>query len=287
MLKILIITFLVIIVVCVLFVLGLIYQQRKFIYFPEKNRTSPAAAGLANVEEISLATPDRETLIAWHSRAAHGRPTILYFHGNGGALRSRTERIMLMQQKGYGLFMLSYRGYGGSTGAPSEKKIIADALLSYQWLTDHGVSAHDIVLYGESLGTGVATQVAAARETSCVILEAPYTSLPDVARVAFSYLPTRLLMRDHFDSTQYVAKIDKPLLILHGSMDVVIPSAFGQKLFDLAASPKSIEIFPNGGHSDLYLHGAWGKITEFVDQSCVADGTSTGFQSGSHSAGMG
>ncbi len=269
MLKILTITLLVIFLICILFVLVLVYQQRKFIYFPEKNRTSPAAVGLGDISEIRLSTPDKETLIAWYAKAAHGKPTILYFHGNGGALRSRTERIMLMQQRGYGLFMLSYRGYGGSTGTPSERKIIGDALLSYQWLIDNGVRDSQIVLYGESLGTGVATQVGALRKTSCVILEAPFTSLPDIAKISFPYLPTRLLMRDQFDSTQHIARIRGPLLVLHGSLDTVIPSVYGQQLFDLASSPKSIEIFPFGAHSDLYLHGAWAKVTEFMDQKCA------------------
>ncbi|MGH1349813.1 MAG: alpha/beta hydrolase [Methyloligellaceae bacterium] len=269
MFKILAVTILVILVLLLLMVLVLFYQQRKFIYFPEKVRTSPAAAGLSNVAEITLVTPDKHKLIAWYSRAAPGKPTILYFHGNGGSLRSRTERVMLMQQKGYGLFMLSYRGYGGSSGSPSERKIIGDALLAYQWLVDNRVSDRDIILYGESLGTGVATQVASLRNAACLILEAPFTSLPDIARISFPYLPTRFLMKDQFDSARHISKISQPLLILHGSMDTVIPVAYGQQLFDLARSPKSIEVFPFGAHSDLYLHGAWSKVTEFMEQSCV------------------
>ena len=246
---------------------GRSFGQGRFIYFPEKFRTEPASVGLDQVSELGLKAPDGTTLIAWYGKASPGKPTLLFFHGNAGALRSRTDRIMLMQQRGYGFFMLSYRGYGGSDGKPSEHKIISDAFLAYQWLLEQGVRDYDIVLYGQSLGSGVAVQVAAQRRVGCLILEAPFTSLTDIAKGSFPYLPVNLLLRDRYDSFKWIEHVSSPILVLHGAKDEIVPLELGQQLYDLARSPKTIEVFPLGTHSDLYLQGAWEKVTSFVDHS--------------------
>lgn len=263
------ISFLVIaVIILLLLVSAVAFNQRKFIYFPETFRTPPAATGLSDIEEILLNTDDGEQIVAWYSKAKDDKPTILYFHGNGGALRYRTERIMLMQQQGYGLLMPSYRGYSGSTGSPSEKNIISDSLLAYKWLIENGLNGKQIVLYGESLGSGVAVQLAAQKETACMILEAPYTSLPDIAKLTYSFLPTHLLMQDQFNSVKYIREINTPLFIIHGALDLVIPVGFGKKLYQEATEPKKLEVFPQGNHSDLFMHGAWEKAVGFIKENC-------------------
>ena len=253
---------LVLIICC--FVALLYLFQRKLVYFPESFRTPPQEAGLFNVEEIKLKTSDGETLISWYLKAKPGKPTLIYFHGNGGALRYRAERFLLHEQNGTGLLMMSYRGYGGSTGSPSEKNNISDALIVYDWLKTQGIPSSHIILYGESLGTGVATQVAAQRDAAGVILEAPYTSLTEIGEYAYPLLPVRLLMIDRYETKNYISKIDAPLLILHGQHDFVIPIKFGRDLFHQAKEPKNIIVFPKGMHSDLYLHGAWKNIVNFI-----------------------
>ncbi len=178
------------------------FAQRRFIYFPDPTRTTPRAAGLANVLERIIATPDGEKIVAWYGKAAPGQPTLLYFHGNGGALEVRAERIAKYLDRGRGLFMMSYRGYSGSTGSPSEAANVADAKLAYEALIEDGVSPDDIILYGESLGTGVAIEVAAEKKVAGVILDSPFTSIVERAAQLYPWLPVRLLLQDRYDSIQ-------------------------------------------------------------------------------------
>jgi hypothetical protein len=241
-----------------LFVAGLcaVYLgQRRLMYFPDRVRTLPAQVGLAAVEERELATPDGARVIAWYGRARPGQPTLLYFHGNAGSLAARVPRIERFMGEGWGIYMMTYRGYGGSTGSATEAANIADARLAYNALVSEGVKPSSIIVYGESLGSGVAVQLAAERQVGGVVLDAPYTSIVDVAVRAYPFLPVRLLLSDRYESSKYIARVQAPLLILHGELDAVIPVAMGRELFGLANEPKRLAIFPAGGHSDLYLGG--------------------------------
>ena len=169
--------------------LGLYVFQRRLLYFPDPVRYTPQQAGLAGVEEISLATPDGERLVAWYKPAPAPAPVLLYFHGNGGGLYLRRERIEALAGAGYGVLIPAYRGYSGSTGRATEKALIADGLLAYDYLKAQRVVPDRIVLYGESLGTGIATQVASERQASAVSLEAPYSSEPQRRRPISAFSP--------------------------------------------------------------------------------------------------
>jgi fermentation-respiration switch protein FrsA (DUF1100 family) len=151
--------------------------------------------------------------------------------------------------------MMTYRGYGGSTGSPTETANVADARLAYGALVLDGIEPISIVLYGESLGSGVAVRIATERPVGGVILDAPYTSIVDVAAAAYPFLPVRLLLADRYETTKYIAQVRAPLLILHGERDAVIPVRMGRELFQLANEPKKLVTFSNGGHSDLYVNG--------------------------------
>jgi hypothetical protein len=238
--------------------------QRKLMYFPDRARVSPAAAGLPAVRELELATPDGERLIAWHGKARPGRPTILYFHGNGGSLAARADRIRQLMAAGLGVLMPTYRGYGGSSGSPTEAHNVADARLALAHLRGLGVPARSVVLYGESLGSGVAVQLAAAEEVAGVILDAPFTSAVDVAGLAYPWLPVRWAMLDRYDSAAHIGRVRAPLLVMHGERDAVIPLRLGRALFELANEPKRLVTFRHGNHSDLFQHGALQAVLEFV-----------------------
>ena len=190
-----------------LLVVGAWLLQRHLMYFPDPVRTPPELFDLKNVEEITFETPDGAKLISWWTKAKPGRPTILYFHGNAGTLATRAERIRKYQEQGYGLFMMTYRGYGGSTGAPSERANVRDAKQAYELIVDSGVSPKNIVLYGESLGSGVATQVAAEKDIAGLILDAPYTTMVDVATLHYPYLPARWFMTDRYPTKKYIRRI--------------------------------------------------------------------------------
>jgi fermentation-respiration switch protein FrsA (DUF1100 family) len=236
------------------------------VYFPETQRIPPGIARLTGIQEVKLAAPGGETLIAWYGEAAPGKPTLLYFHGNAGGLRRRADRIRRFQMAGLGIFILAYRGYSGSTGKPSERANVADALLAYEALRQRGVPDSAIAVYGESLGTGVSTQLAAARPVAALILDAPYTSLPAVAQRLFPMFPIRPFLLDRYRNERYIKAVRAPILILHGARDLLVPAAQGRALFGLAPEPKEIAIFPHGGHWDLYNHGALSRMLAFLEK---------------------
>jgi hypothetical protein len=231
------------------------FGQRRLMYFPDRARTPPAAAGLRNVEERVLETPDGAHVIAWYGKARPGEPTILYFHGNAGSLAMRAPRIERFMGEGWGVFMMSYRGYSGGTGSASEVANVADALLAYDALVAEGVAPASIILYGESLGSGVAARLAAARPAGGLILDAPYTSILEVAKGAYPFLPVDIFLKDRYETRNIIGKLQVPLLILHGERDEVIPVAMGRKLAKLANEPKRLVTFPNAGHMDIYVDG--------------------------------
>lgn len=238
--------------------------QRRLIYHPDSTHYTPSEAQLNGVSEIVLQTPDRERVIAWYTPAAPGYPTLLYFHGNAGGLIGRSERITRFATAGYGVFMSSYRSYSGSTGKPSEAAIIADAQLAYDHLTGLGVPPRMIVPYGESLGSGVAVQLAAARDVGAVVLDAPYTSLIAMGRLLYGWLPVAPFMLDRYDSKSRIAAINAPLLIMHGSRDRTIPLELGQDLFQAAREPKQMAVIEGAGHSDIYAFDALPVLQQFL-----------------------
>jgi uncharacterized protein len=237
--------------------------QRSLMYFPETIHTTPAAAGLPQAEEVPLKTSDGAQILVWHVPPQDGKPVILYFHGNGGALKYRVERFRKLIGAGIGLVAVEYRGYGGLPGSPSEQGLIADAEAAYAFAVAH-YPAQQIVLWGESLGSGVAVALAAEKPVGRVILEAPFTSALAVGQQRYWYLPVRFLMKDQFRSDERIGKVMAPLLILHGVQDRVVPYAMGEHLFDLANKPKHIVRFLDGGHEDLDQNGAFDAVGRFL-----------------------
>ncbi len=244
--------------------LALMYVfQRSLIYFPDPTRTSPAAAGLPQAEEITLTSSDGETLVAWYVPPRGTKPVVIYFQGNAEGLAERVGRFTWLTADGTGLLALCYRGYCGSTGKPSESGLIRDAMAAYDFVRAR-FPARRIVLFGELLGTGVAVALAAEREIGALILDAPYTSIADVGAAAYPFAPVRWLLKDSFRSDQRIARVKAPLLMLHGARDNIVPIAFGEKLFSLANQPKHMVRFPLGGHVNLDDYGAAKVVNEFL-----------------------
>jgi fermentation-respiration switch protein FrsA (DUF1100 family) len=239
------------------------FAQRSLMYFPETIHTTPAAAGLPEAEEVSLTAADGAQSLAWHVPPREGRPVILYFHGNGGALKYRVERFHKLIADSIGLVALEYRGYGGLPGSPTERGLIADAEAAYAFAASR-YQPVQIVVWGESLGSGVAVAIAAEKPVGRVILEAPFTSARDVAAHHYWYLPVSLLMKDQFRSDQRIGKVTASLMIMHGVQDRTVPYAMGERLFDLANKPKHIVRFLDGGHEDLDANGALNAVARFL-----------------------
>ena len=244
------------------------WAQRSLMYFPERSRTAPAVAGFAAAEEVLLDTADGEKVIAWHVPPRGERQVVLYFHGNGGSLRYRAERFRALTADGTGLVALSYRGYGGSTGSPTEPGLIADAKAVYAFALAR-YPAERIALWGESLGSGVAVALAAEHKVARLVLESPFTSAADVGAAVYWFLPVRLLMKDQFRSDKRIRKVHAPVLILHGTRDAVVPFALGERLYGLANKPKRLVRFPGGGHNDLDTFGARAVVRAFLTDEPV------------------
>jgi fermentation-respiration switch protein FrsA (DUF1100 family) len=245
-------------------VLVLMYvAQRSLMYFPETRRTPPSAAGLPQAEEVVLDTVDGEKLIAWHVAPAAGRPLVIYFQGNGGALRLRAARFRALVEAGNGLLAVSYRGYGGSTGHPSEAGLLRDAAAAHEFAARR--YGHErIALWGESLGTAVAVALAAERPAARVILESPFTSAAAIAASVYWFLPVRLLIKDPFYSDRRIGKVTAPVLFIHGARDSIVPVAFGERLYALTNEPKRFVRLPAADHNDHDEHGAMEHVLGFL-----------------------
>jgi uncharacterized protein len=237
--------------------------QRALMYFPETIRIAPTDAGFPQAAEVMLRSADGTQVIAWHVPPKEGRPVVIYFHGNGGSLRYRVPRFLPLTEDGTGLVALSYRGFGGSEGSPSEAGLISDARAAYDFARAQYPDAK-IVIWGESLGTGVAVAIAAEKEVAAVVLEAPYTSTADIAFAAYPFIPVRLLMKDQFRSDERIGKVRAPLLVLHGGQDRVIPVSYGERLFALANEPKQFVQFARGEHENLDQYGALQAARDFL-----------------------
>jgi fermentation-respiration switch protein FrsA (DUF1100 family) len=250
--------------------LGLMYIfQRALMYFPDPRRTAPAFVGLPQADEVVLTSADGERLIAWHVPPQGLRPVVIYFHGNAGALDLRAGRFKWLTADGIGLVALSYRGYGGSTGTPSETGLVNDAVAAYDFAAAR-YPAKRIVLWGESLGTGVAIALAAERKVGGIILDAPFTSLADVGAAAYPLVPVRWLIKDPFRSDERIARVRAPLLALHGELDRIVPITLGERLFSLAGEPKRMVRFPQGGHVNLDDYGAEKAVKVFLSEVAQA-----------------
>jgi fermentation-respiration switch protein FrsA (DUF1100 family) len=246
---------------------ALFLAQRSFLFpMPQVGRSTPAAAGFPQAEEHLLTTADGERVIVWHVPAKPGHPVVLYFHGNGDFLAGFFGRFRGIIADGTGVVALSYRGYAGSSGQPSEQGLLQDAAAAYAFATAR-YSPDKIVVWGFSLGTGVAVALAAEQPIGKLILEAPYSSIADVAAAAFPIFPVRLLIRDSFHSDRRIGQVKAPLLIMHGEQDPTIPMKFGERLFALAHEPKQFVRFPEGGHNDLDRYGAMATARQFINAS--------------------
>jgi len=246
--------------------LGALYSQQRHYLFPlDPTRADPAVAGIPGLTETTIRTEDGETLVAWVLPPQEGKPVLLYFHGQSGNLArpGRLDRYKALAADGEGLFIVSYRGYGGSTGAPSEEGLRADARAAYKAAAER-FGSDRLVAYGESLGTGVAVGLAAEVPVKGLILEAPYVSTAEVGAERYPWAPVKLLMRDQFRSDELIGKVRAPILILHGVKDHIIPYAQGVTLFNLAPGPKRLVSFPDGDHVDLPDHGSIPQVAMFL-----------------------
>lgn len=242
--------------------------QRQYIYLPDDRRADLAAAGVGDLlAEVALTAADGVTTVSWfRPPAAIDRPVLVFLHGNAGNIADRLFKIASFAGEGWGVLLVGYRGYGGNPGKPTESGLYADARAALDFLRARGIAAARLVLYGESLGSGVATEMALGTKAGALVLEAPFTSIADMAQRRFPYFPSRWLVLDRFDSLGKIGRVGMPVLVLHGEGDPITPAALGRRLFAAAREPKELHIFPEAGHVDLFEHGADQVVIKFVER---------------------
>jgi fermentation-respiration switch protein FrsA (DUF1100 family) len=241
--------------------------QRRILFLPDKNIESPQAYNLQGYEDIMAVASDGESIQLWYKKASPGYPTILYFHGNAANLANRAASFAAFSDKGFGVLALSYRGYGRSTGSPTERGIYRDARAALAYLIyELNVPIQQILFYGESLGSGVAVHLATEQAPAAIVLEAPYTSVANRAAEIYFYIPVHLLIKDHFNSYKKIEKVKCPLLILHGAKDATIPIAHGKALLEAANDPKKGIFFEHVGHNDFDRNVISAHVLDFATE---------------------
>ena len=256
----------------VLIVIGLIYIlaligiyviQRSFMYFPPASHPGLKSTSLTDMEIVTVKSDDGNTVPAWWQAPREDMPVIMFFHGNGSSAYDGQFIYQHFIDLGFGILGAEYPGYPGATGKPSETAIVAAALAQYDYVRAQSIKGEHIYLYGSSLGTGVAAQLAAQREVGKIVAEAPFNSMLDMAQMSMPLFAFSPLIKDHYRSDQALAGQDVPLLWLHGTADQVIPLSQGQKLYDQYDGPKEKLIIKGGDHSNLWVSGGREAITVF------------------------
>ncbi|WP_440958789.1 alpha/beta hydrolase [Oceanicaulis sp. LC35] len=251
--------------------LVLFFTQRRILYFTDPTRIHPSDCELERTEETELRTLDGQTLVIWRADADDDDlPHILYLHGNRRALWRRARFFRLFIVSGWGLSALAHRGFNGSTGRPSEPANVADAIHAFDALVSEGMRPGRIVVYGESLGSGTAVQLAAVRPVGGLILHAPYDSFRDIVRSRTAWLLPRAIFRERYDSIRQIGAVKAPVLWIHGDKDRVIPQGRGRRLYDAALSTKYAALVKGANHFGIYTQAVFNQHIRFFAEACAS-----------------
>tara|TARA_B100001029_G_C15040055_1_gene442947 strand:+ start:9 stop:800 length:792 start_codon:yes stop_codon:yes gene_type:complete len=232
-------TITIIIISCYLIVVAFVFfNQRNLLYHPFENNYNKDSANFS-YEEIFIPTSNENNLKAWfHKKDLKQKKTLVFFHGNAGDLRNRIYKLNLIKDFDINFLIVAYRGFSGNEGKPSETGLYDDARSTLDWLKKQGVREDNIILYGESLGTGVSVEVAQNKKFAGIILESPFTSMVDAGKFYYFYLPVSLLLKDRYETVKKLKNIKIPILVMHGKKDKIVPFHMGQKVFEIANEPK-------------------------------------------------
>ena len=216
----------------------LYFYQRNLLYHPNENNYSEDKISV-DIENVRIKTSDNIELLGWyHEKNLKDFKTLIFFHGNAGSLENRIHKLNHFRDMNINFLIIAWRGFSGNKGNPSEQGLYEDGKSAIDWLIKKGVSEKNLILYGESLGTGVATHLAQNKNYAGVILETPFTSMIDAAKKFYPYIPVKLLLKDKFENYKKIKNINSPILIMHGEVDQLVPFSMGKKIYEIANKPK-------------------------------------------------
>ena len=242
----------------------LYFYQRNLLYHPTENNYSNDQITVS-IEKVKITTEDNIDLLAWyHEKDIKKFKTILYLHGNAGSLENRIHKINNFQNMDINFLLLSWRGFSKNKGNPSEEGLYKDARGAVEWLKSKSIQESDIIIYGESLGTGVAVEIAQNKNFAGVILESPFTSMVDAGKDKYPFLPVRLLLKDKYESDKKIKNVNSPILIMHGKVDKIVPFHMGKKMYELANEPKHYYFSEYDDHMMEYNEKLLNALKKFI-----------------------
>ena len=216
----------------------LYFYQRNLLYHPNENNYSGDKISV-DIEKVKIQTADNIELLGWyHKKNLKDYKTLVYFHGNAGSLENRIHKLNHFQDMNINFLIIAWRGFNGNKGKPSERGLYVDGKSAIDWLIKKGVDEKNLILYGESLGTGVATHLAQNKNYAGVILETPFTSMIDAAKNFYPYVPINFLLKDKFENLKKIKNVSAPILVMHGEVDQIVPFSMGKKIYEIANNPK-------------------------------------------------
>jgi len=257
-------TLILIFTVYLVITLFLYFFQRKLLYYPTTNNYSGDPL-VVLIEKVKIKTKDNIELLSWyHKKNINDYKTILFLHGNAGTLEDRIHKINHFKDIDINFLLLSWRGFSGNNGYPSEKGIYEDARSAVRWLKNKGIVEKNIIIYGESLGTGAAVEIAQNNDFAGVILESPFTSMIDAGKTKYPFFPVRLLLKDKYESDKKIKNIKSPILIMHGEVDRIVPFWMGKKMYKMANEPKYSYFSKYDDHMMEYNEKLLNELKKFI-----------------------
>ena len=246
---------------------ALYFNQRRLTFRRSKKPNSPEYYNLTNVSEEFIVITNKIRLLSWLSKPKNNKPTIIFFHGNSFDIGERAHKIKFFIEKGYGILLHAYRGFSGNKGDPTEKSIYNDAKVVVDWVKKNIlINENNIILYGESLGTAVAIELGQYKKYKGIILEAPFTSVSELAQKMYPIYPVKYLIWDKFDNISKINNLISPLLVLHGKNDEIVPFSMGKKIYEEYKNKKDYVFIDEGMHNNLYDYGIVNKVIEFINK---------------------
>ena len=247
-------------------ILFVYFYQRNLLYHPSENNYLNDKITF-NYEEIFIETDKKIKLKSWFIKKDLNKfKTILIFHGNAGNLFNRVYKLNELNKLDVNILLISWRGFSGNKGKPTEKNLYHDAEEAVKWLNNRGAISKNIILYGESLGTGVATELGTSNAFGGIILESPFTSIANAAKIYYPYLPVSIILKDRYDSIGKIKNINTPIFIMHGKMDNIVPQQMGLELFEKANNPKYSYFPEDDDHMMNYNKQLLNKIKLFINK---------------------